>query len=70
MGSRAESFAYTIKREYATPALRAGAKTVMRLLADWVEQCNARHPHSVLWNLPPRTLQREREAVQKGLDRV
>ena len=58
----AESFVKTIKRDYASLALRPDARTVIRQLHGWFEHYNTKHPHSALKYLPPRTF-REKQAL-------
>jgi transposase InsO family protein len=58
----AESLVKTIKRDYASLALRPDARTVMRQLAEWFDHYNTKHPHSALKYLPPRRF-REKQAL-------
>lgn len=58
----AESFVKTIKRDYASLALRPDARTVLEQLPDWFEHYNTRHPHSALKYMPPRMF-REKQAL-------
>jgi putative transposase len=58
----AESFAKTLKRDYAKLANRPDSKTVMAQLKDWFDDYNSYHSHSALDYLPP-TLFREKRSV-------
>lgn len=58
-----ESLVKTIKRDYATLALRHDARTVMQQLEDWFEHYNTKHPHSALKYLPPRLFREKRQAL-------
>ncbi|MDQ9170119.1 IS3 family transposase [Oxalobacteraceae bacterium R-40] len=58
----AESLVKTIKRDYASLALRPDARTVLKQLPDWFEHYNTRHPHSALKYMPPRMF-REKQAL-------
>lgn len=58
----AESFVKTIKRDYASLALRPDARTVLKQLPDWFEHYNTKHPHSALKYMPPRMF-REKQAL-------
>lgn len=51
----AESFVKTIKRDYASLALRPDARAVIWQLHGWFEHYNTRHLYSALKYLPPRT---------------
>jgi putative transposase len=48
-----ESFAKTLKRNYAKLANRPDSKTEMAKLKDWFDDYNSYHPHSALGYLPP-----------------
>ena len=50
----AEAFVKTLKRDYSRVTLLPDAKTVLRLLPDWIEDYNTVHPHSGLRFLSPR----------------
>lgn len=58
----AESLVKTIKRDYASLALRADARTAMQQLAERFDHYNTKHPHSALKYLPPRRF-REKQAL-------
>jgi putative transposase len=58
----AESLVKTIKRDYASLAVRTNAATVMQQLGSWFEHYNTKHPHSALNYLPPRRY-REKQAL-------
>jgi putative transposase len=58
-----ESLVKTIKRDYASLALRPDAKTVMQQLGNWFEHYNTKHPHSALKYLSPRLFREKRQAL-------
>jgi putative transposase len=58
----AESLVKTIKRDYASLAVRTDAATVMQQLGSWFEHYNTKHPHSALSYMPPRRF-REKQAL-------
>jgi transposase InsO family protein len=43
----AEAFVKTLKRDYVAGAELRDAETVLAQLADWLDDCNTRAPHSV-----------------------
>jgi putative transposase len=58
-----KSLVKTIKRDYASLALRPDARTVMQQLGNWLEHYNSKHPHSALMYLPPRLFRVKRQAL-------
>ncbi len=53
-----EAFVKTLKRDYVRVNPLPDAKTVLRLIGDWIEDYNDNHPHSGLnWRSPPRVHQ-------------
>jgi len=49
-----EAFANTLKRDYVNVSPLPDAKTVLRLIAGWIEDYNDNHPHSGLKMHSPR----------------
>ena len=48
-----EAFVKTFKRDYVRVDPLPDAKTIQKLIGDWVEDCNENHPHSGLkWKSP------------------
>lgn len=60
-----ESLVKTIKRDYASLALRPDASTVMQQLGNWFEHYNTMDPHSALKYLSPRLFREKRQALAK-----
>lgn len=58
-----ESLVKTIKRDYASLALRPDARTVMQQLGSWFEHYNTKHPHSALKYLSPRLFREQKQAL-------
>jgi putative transposase len=50
----AEAFVKTFKRDYVRVSPLPDARTVLRLVAGWIDDYNASHPHSALRMLSPR----------------